>query len=338
MADLVITNANVYTVNEEQPKASAVAVKDGRIILVGNEELIKPSIGEDTEVIDAKGQFLMPGFIEGHGHFSGVGYSALNLNFLQSKNWEEIVAMVAEKVKTAKPGEWIEGRGWHQEKWDHSPERQVHGYPYHDDLSAVSPDNPVILGHASGHSLFANKKAMELAGVNKETPNPAGGEIVRGDNGEAIGVFEERAMSVIRQAHQEYLNGLSQEERTQRWYQAIDLAQEECLAKGVTSFQDAGSSFQELERYHKMAEEGKLDLRLWAMVRHSFDKMNGNLDDFPIINAGNHHFTSRAIKSEVDGALGAFGAWLLKPYNDKPGFTGQNTTPSKRWNALQPLP
>ncbi len=336
-ADLVILNANLYTVDKAQPHASAVAVKEGRITLVGDEALIQPTIGENTQVIDAQGQFVMPGFIEGHGHFSGVGFTALNLNFLDSKNWEEIVAMVEEKIKTAKPGEWIQGRGWHQEKWDHAPERQVHGYPYHDELSAISPDNPVILTHASGHSLFANKKAMEIAGLNKETPNPAGGEIVRGTNNEAIGVFEERAMSVIRAAHRDYLNGLSPEKRTQRWFQAIDLAQQECLTKGITSFQDAGSSFQEIERYKKMAEEGKLDLRLWAMVRHSYDKMHGQLDDFPIIDAGNHFFSSRAIKTEVDGALGAFGAWLLQPYSDKPNFTGQNTTPIEEVERIASL-
>ena len=115
----------------------------------------------------------MPGFIEGHGHFSGLGYSLIYLNFLDSKSWEEILAKVEEKVKTAEPGEWIIGRGWHQEKWDSTPLRNVHGYPFHDELSKISPDNPVMLRHASGHGLFANAKAMEIAGVTKETPNAA---------------------------------------------------------------------------------------------------------------------------------------------------------------------
>ena len=132
---------------------------------------------ENTELIDLERQFVMPGFIEGHGHFSGLGGSLMNLNFLRSKSWDEIVAMVAEKVKTAEPGEWITGRGWHQEKWIVPIDEHVHGYPDHEKLSEVSPDNPVLLRHASGHSLFANAKAMEMAGVSKETPNPSSGTI-----------------------------------------------------------------------------------------------------------------------------------------------------------------
>ena len=133
-------------------------------------------------------------------------------------------------------------------------------------------------------------------------------------------------MRLITEAHQEYLNTLSPEERLEVWHRGIELAEEECIKKGVTSFQDAGSSFEEIERYTELAEEGELDLRLWAMVRHSYDDMKDNLGAFPLINAGNHFFTVRAIKTEVDGALGAFGAWLLQPYNDKPDFVGQNTT------------
>ena len=268
----------------------------------------------------------MPGFIEGHGHFSGLGKSLINLNFLKSKNWQEIVDMVAEAAKTAKPGEWIEGRGWHQEKWNEIVERNVHGYPYHDELSAVSPDNPVLLRHASGHGVFANKKAMELGGITAETLSPIGGEVVRDGSGEAIGMFEERAMSLVYSAFREYEKTLSQEDLEKRWYKAIELAQEECLKKGITSFQDAGSSYLEVDRYTKLAEEGKFDLRLWAMLRHSYDEMNGNLKQFPIIDAGNHYFTCRSIKTEVDGALGSYGAWLLKSYNDKQNFVGQNTT------------
>ena len=135
--------------------------------------------------------------------------------------------MVEEEVKTAEPGEWIEGRGWHQEKWNESPGETTFGYPSHDKLSAISPDNPVILGHASGHGVFANAKAMEVAGVSVETPNPSGGRIVRDSDGEAIGVFEETAMSVIREAHQEYLDGLSQDELKAKWLQGIRLAEKE---------------------------------------------------------------------------------------------------------------
>jgi predicted amidohydrolase YtcJ len=326
-ADTLIINGNIYTVDTLLPGAEAVALRGGRIIEVGSTADLMALRGDSTEVIDLQGRFMMPGFIEGHGHFSGLGYSLINLNFLHTSSWEEIVQMVAEAAAQAEPGEWIVGRGWHQEKWTETPSPSVLGYPYHDALSAVSADNPVMLRHASGHSLFANAKAMELAGVTAETPDPSGGEVVRDSRGKAIGVFEERAMSLINAAYDDYRAGLSEEAKTEEWYRAIELAEEECLKKGVTSFQDAGSKYFELERYEQMAEDGELDLRLWAMVRHSYDEMKDNLDGYPKIDIGNHYFTCRAIKSEVDGALGAFGAWLLRAYNDKKGFTGQNTTP-----------
>lgn len=326
-ADTLIINGNIYTVDTLLPGAEAVALRGGRIIDVGSTADLMVLRGDSTEVIDLQGRFMMPGFIEGHGHFSGLGYSLINLNFLHTSSWEEIVQMVAEAAAQAEPGEWIVGRGWHQEKWTETPSPSVLGYPYHDALSAVSADNPVILRHASGHSLFANAKAMELAGVTAETPDPSGGEVVRDSRGKAIGVFEERAMSLINAAYDDYRAGLSEEAKSKEWYRAIELAEEECLKKGVTSFQDAGSKYFELERYEQMAEAGELDLRLWAMVRHSYDEMKDNLDGYPKIDVGNHYFTCRAIKSEVDGALGAFGAWLLRAYNDKKGFTGQNTTP-----------
>ncbi|WP_282782981.1 amidohydrolase [Phaeodactylibacter xiamenensis] len=326
-ADTLIINGNIYTVDTLLPGAEAVALRAGRIIEVGSTADVMALRGDSTEVIDLQGRFMMPGFIEGHGHFSGLGYSLINLNFLNTSSWEEIVQMVAEAAEQAEPGEWIVGRGWHQEKWTETPSPSVLGYPYHDALSAVSADNPVMLRHASGHSLFANAKAMELAGVTAETPDPSGGEVVRDSRGKAIGVFEERAMSLINAAYDDYRAGLSEEAKTKEWYRAIELAEEECLKKGVTSFQDAGSKYFELERYEQMAEAGELDLRLWAMVRHSYEEMKDNLEGYPKIDIGNHYFTCRAIKSEVDGALGAFGAWLLRAYNDKKGFTGQNTTP-----------
>ncbi len=325
-ADVLLVNGKIYTVDDQNPQAEAVAVKDGRILWAGPGAEAEKWKGEQTEVVDMGGHFVMPGFIEGHGHFSGLGSSLMNLNFLKSKSWAEIVGMVQEKVKGAKPGEWITGRGWHQEKWTEAPDRQVLGYPYHDELSAISPDNPVLLSHASGHGLFANAKAMELAGISLETPNPSGGEIVRDSRGEAIGVFEERAQSLIYRAYREYLQTLPQAAQKERWLEGIALAQKECLEKGVTSFQDAGSGFEELRDFKQLAEAGKLDVRLWAMLRQSYEDMKDSLSGYPVIGAGNHFFTCRAIKSELDGALGAFGAWLLAPYEDKPGFTGQNTT------------
>ncbi|MBX2928031.1 MAG: amidohydrolase [Saprospiraceae bacterium] len=325
-ADLILLNGNIYTADAKGTRVEAIAVKDGRILKTGTDKEIGPLKGDSTEVIDLGGSFAMPGFIEGHGHYAGLGNSLMNLNFLKSKSWDEIVSMVEERAKTARRNDWITGRGWHQEKWTKPIEKAVLGYPYHDALSAISPDNPVILHHASGHSLFANAKAMELAGITADTPNPPGGEIVRDARGTAIGVFEERAMSLITNAYRVHLESLSKEEKKENWLKGIALAEAECLSKGITSFQDAGSSFEELEWYRELAESGKMNVRLWAMVRHPYHALKDKLSGYPLIDAGNGFFTCRAIKTELDGALGAYGAWLLAPYNDKPGFSGQNTT------------
>ncbi|GLR19302.1 amidohydrolase [Portibacter lacus] len=324
--DLIITNAKIWTVDKSNPESEAIAVKDGRIVALASTIEILKLKGPETDEIDAKGNFLMPGFIEGHGHFSGLGSSLQNLNFLKSTSWDEIVQMVGEKAKTLEKGEWVEGRGWHQEKWTTKEDNLVDGYPNHQKLSEVSPDNPVVLVHASGHGLFANKKAMEMAGISKETTDPSGGRIVRDKEGNAIGMFEERAAGAIGKIYREYLATLDKDKQIQKWREGIELAEEECLRNGITSFQDAGSSFEEIAAYTKMAETGELDIRLWAMLRHSSEEMKGKAQKARVINAGNNFFTCRAIKTEVDGALGSYGAWLIDPYHDKPDFHGQNTT------------
>ncbi len=325
-ADLIIINANIYAVDTVYTGATAIAVKDGLILQIGSDEDIKLLANEDTKTIDAQGQFIMPGFIEGHGHYSGLGYSLINLNFLTAKSWEDIVASVAKRAQEVKSGDWIICRGWHQEKWDSIPKQNVYKYPFHYSLSEVSPDNPVILYHASGHSLYANKKAMDLVGISKETANPLGGEIVRNSDGEAIGVFEERAMSLFAEKYDVYMASLDQKQLDSIWHEAIRLAEQECLKKGITSFQDAGSKFDELNKYEKLALENKMQVRLWAMARHPAEELEGQVSKYKKVDVGNRFYTCNAIKSEVDGALGAFGAWLLESYSDKPGFKGQNTT------------
>ncbi len=149
-------------------------------------------------MIDLKGQLVIPGFIEGHGHFGGVGEAKLNLELQNAKSWDEIVAMVEQAAKKAKPGEWILGRGWHQEKWSSPPQPNVEGFPTHASLSRVSPANPVLLTHASGHASFANAKAMEVSGVTAKTPNPPGGDFLKDANGEPTGLFRETASGLIR--------------------------------------------------------------------------------------------------------------------------------------------
>lgn len=332
-ASLAIINADVYTVNDDLATTDAIAFQNDIIIALGSDEVNK-LIDKSTKVIDAKGQFVMPGFIESHGHFSNMGRGLQNLNFLASKSWQEIVSQVEEKIKTTEKGTWIYGRGWHQEKWNQAPDQAFGGYPSHHSLSSISPDHPVMLVHASGHSLFANEKAMELAGVNIESPDPEGGKIIRDQTGEATGVFEENALLLVQDAYNEYIAELDQHQVDSIWYYGIELAQKECLENGITSFQDAGSKFFELERYEKMAKENKFDIRLWAMLRHSSKEMNGKAGQYRMVDVGNKHFTCRAIKSELDGALGAHGAWLHKCYHDKDGFHGQNTTTIEEVEAI----
>ena len=325
-ADTILTNGNIYTVDKENPRAEAIAIRNGRVLMVGSNEEVLAMKGDSTRVIGLEGQFAMPGFIEGHGHFSSLGQSLIHLNFLKARSWSEIVRMVGEAAEKAEPGEWITGRGWHQEKWVEPLDRSVLGYPYHDRLSEVSPDNPVVLRHASGHSLMANAKAMEIAGVTAETPDPFGGEIVRDSRGTAIGVFEETAMGLIGSAYDEYRATLSPGQIEKEWFRGISLAEEECLRKGVTSFEDAGSTFEEIGRYVEMAEKGELDVRLWAMISGREPGLAEQAKAYPKIGIGNNFFTVRAIKGYMDGALGAFGAWLLEPYSDKPDSYGKNTT------------
>ncbi len=333
-AELIIYNADIFTLDSTMSSATAIAISNGRFFAVGSDEDILRFKGNKTEIINANKSFIMPGLIEGHGHFAGMGQQLLNLDFLKDTSWNQIVNKVQEAAKNAQPGEWITGRGWHQEKWTKLETTTVNGYPIHEKLSAVTPDNPVILYHASGHSLFANQKAMELAGITNETSSPIGGVIVKNNKGEAIGVFEERAMNIIQAPYKSHKEKIDAQQEEEFWTRGIKLAQDKCLFYGITSFQDAGTSFLEMERYRKMAEKGELKIRLWAMIRENLDSLRANKDRLPIINAGNGFFTCNAVKSELDGALGVFGAWKLKPYSDKPGYYGQNTTSIETLKAM----
>lgn len=325
-ADLVLLNGKIVTVEPPPAQAQAIAVRGDRIVALGTTAQIKRHVGPSTQAIDLKGRLVVPGFIEGHGHFTGVGEAQLNLNLMKVKSWDAVVAMVAEAVKSAKPGQWIYGRGWHQEKWTKKPEPNVEGFPTHHSLSAVSPDNPVLLTHASGHASFANAKAMELSKLTRETPNPEGGEILKDAKGEPIGALRETASRLIRRGTGEPKR--SPEEEGARARKVLELASQESLAKGITSFQDAGSSPSTVSLMKELIDQGKIGVRLWVMLRGlSNDEYARSLAKYRTIDYGNGHLTVRAIKHSIDGALGPRGAWLLAPYSDKPDSTGLNTTP-----------
>ncbi|MFN7793839.1 MAG: amidohydrolase, partial [Cyclobacteriaceae bacterium] len=202
-ADLIIRGGTIYTMNAQQPEVEAVAVAGGKIIYAGDADGVTEFDGEKTNSIDLKGRTLTPGLIEGHGHFMGLGYNELDLDLMNVKSYEEMVEKVKLAVAKAEPGQWIIGRGWHQDKWTKKPEKMIKGFQTHELLSAASPDNPVFLKHASGHAGFANAKAMQLAGVNQLSVEKLskeineGGEIIRDELGNPTGIFNERAQSLI---------------------------------------------------------------------------------------------------------------------------------------------
>ena len=323
-ADLVLTNGRIVTVEEGRPDAEAIAISKDRIQAIGSVADIKGMIGPNTQVIDLQGQLAIPGLIESHGHFPGVGGAQLDLNLMNVQSWDEVVRMVAEAVSRAKPGQWIYGRGWHQEKWNARPVPNVEGFPTHASLDKVSPDNPVALVHASGHAAFVNGKAMELSGIRRPTESPAGGEILRDKNGEATGLLRETAQRLIKRGAGEPTP--TPEEREARARKELELAAQESLSKGITTFQDAGSTLTTIDLMKKMVDEGKMPVRLWVMVRQDNATIGPKLAEYRMIDYGNGHLTVRAIKKSIDGALGPRGAWLLAPYADKPESTGLQTT------------
>lgn len=322
-ADLVLTNGRIVTVEDVTPEVEALAVSGDRIAALGTAAEIRRFIGPSTKVVDLQGQLAIPGFIESHGHFTGVGDAQLELNLMNVDSWDKIVAMVAEAVSHARPGQWIYGRGWHQEKWTSKPMPNVEGFPTHASLDAVSPNNPVVLVHASGHAAFANGKAMELSGIRRPTESPSGGEILRDAKGDATGLLRERAQGLIKRGAGEPAPTAA--ERDARARQELELASQEVLAKGITTFEDAGSPLATIDRMKAMIDEGKIGVRLWVMVRQPNDVIAPKLAQYKMIDYGSGHLTVRAIKKQIDGALGSRGAWLLAPYADKPESSGLET-------------
>ena len=334
VADMVIMNGNVVTVDAAMPAAEAIAVDGDRITAVGMNADIGRYIGDDTEVIDLAGQTAIPGLIEGHGHYTSFGGSLMILDFRYAKSWAEIVSLVAGAVAETPAGEWIIGRGWHQDKWEIKEDVLVEGLPVHDSLSAATPDNPVMLIHTSGHGVFVNRRAMSLVELGDDTAAPEGGEIVRDANGRATGMMRESAQDVFRQAYSGHQGrrpaGVAEEEMRRM----ITLAGEESLRHGITSFQDLGTSFAEVDLIRKMADEGNLPVRLWMAFEEQAADMEGRLADYRMIGYGNNFLTVRAIGEKVlDGALGTHGGWLLEPYSDLPRSHGLNVVPIEEIEA-----
>jgi predicted amidohydrolase YtcJ len=324
--DTIYHHGMIYTVDPQQPFVHALAVKDGKIISIGGNDEILTMAGTHTEVVDLNNRFVMPGLIEGHAHFLAIGENLKNLDLIQTTSWKEVLDKIAQRIQDLPPGHWATARGWHQDKWLSSPSDMVEGYPNHRTLSKLTKDNPLILSHASGHALMANQAAMDAAGVNAQTPDVAGGRIIRFPDGSPTGIFEENAMDLIQNAFRVYQNKRDPESVKMEQRESLLLAQDACFRQGITSFQDAGSPMPVLEHIKALTLADSLKIRLWMMLYAPFEDMEPSLKQLPWIGLGDDRLTVRGIKAYMDGALGSYGAWLLEDYADKPNYRGQILT------------
>lgn len=322
VADKIIFNGPIYTMDENNPEVEAIAIKADTFLYVGTKSEVERYRGETTEMINLEGETAIPGLIEGHAHIMGVGYNLLNLDLREAKSYEEVVDMVAERAKNAPSGTWITGRGWHQDKWIEQPEMRK-GFPTHDLLSEKVPDHPVYLRHASGHAALANAKAMEIAGVSRKTPQPDGGEVFMSVSGDPTGIFNETAQGLIGRVIPK-----STRESDER---ALKLALEHCFENGITGFHEAGSGPSQVKLFKDLAEKGEIKLRLYVMLDGLDESLlreyftNGIEEDLY-----DNQLTIRSVKLYADGALGSRGAWLLEEYSDAPGIHGHNVMPMEQ--------
>ena len=332
-ADLVLTNGTVATLDDDHGRVEALAAAGDTLLAVGSAEEIDAYVGGDTRVIDLQGRLAVPGLIEGHGHYMGMGKAQMQLDLLGTASWGQIVTRVDSAAGATDAGSWVEGRGWHQEKWTSTPERMVRGFQTNARLNQVAPETPVYLTHASGHAAIANDAALAAAGIGPDTPDPDGGTIVRDAQGRATGVLLETAAGLVQEALDASRSDMTPEQRRERRREQVRLAAEEALANGVTSFQDQGASFESIELYRTMAENDELGIRMYAMVSQSevAAETRDRLAEIRAVGAADQHVTVRAIgEVTVDGALGSRSAWMLEPYDDAPTDTGINVTPMER--------
>lgn len=326
-ADVVLRDASIATLDPLQPQAQALAIRGGKIAAIGSDESIAHYIGKRTQVLDLHGAFVTPGFIEGHGHLLETGESLMQINVGKAANWDGVVAIVKAAAAKAKPGEWIVGFGWLESKWDRAPQPNLDGLPLPATLDAASPRNPVLLTTASYHGLYANALALKLAGIDDKTPDPAGGTIVRDGKGRAIGMLKDTAADPVYAAYEKYLKELPQAAQVARREKALQLAVQNEIAKGITTFVDQGANFATIAWLKQQAAKG-VPLRLYMNVDgESVDSIDKHLAEQRTIGFADNHFTVRGIGETVsDGALGTRSAWMLAPYSDAPGIVGKNVT------------
>jgi predicted amidohydrolase YtcJ len=318
-ADLILLNTKVYTVDGSNTIEEAVAVKDGKIVQIGLNVEILLLEGDSTKVLDLSSYYVFPGFAEGHAHIMGIGANLINVDLMDAQSYDEVIARVKERAETTPKGEWIIGRGWHQDKWTTQPELMLNGFPTHHDLSKAVPDHPVWMSHASGHAGLANAKAMEVVGLIASTLDPFGGEIFRDVSGLPTGLMNEMASELI-------LKHIP-EESPSMLAMKLTLAIDEALRNGITSFHEAGSDKAMIDAYETFAKENQLKLRFHVMLSGSDTALlNARYKLGPQRDLYDDHLSISAIKLYADGALGSRGAWLLEAYSDASDLHGHNTT------------
>lgn len=320
-ADVLYVNGHVYTMDVKNSEADAFAVREGRIVAVGSTEDLKKSI-RPNQVVDLQGKTVLPGFIDSHAHLMGLGIAKLTIDLVGASSEAQIASLVGERVKKSEPGQWVRGRGWDQNLW------QSRRFPSHLVLDKASPDNPVLLIRVDGHAAWANKSALVLAGITKQTPDTAGGKILRDSDGNPTGVFVDNAMNLITRVLPPPTERESEE--------AVKLAVHECLKYGIVSMHDMGVDWEDIERYKRLIDRDEFPFRVYAAVDgagETWDRFMGKIpsefEKKPIIGYGGNRLTVRALKLYIDGALGSRGAAMLEPYSDDPGNRGLTVTDEK---------
>jgi len=315
LADLVLINGKVATVNAEFEIAESVAVRADKIVFVGSNDAVMKFVGKKTKVIDCTRLLIIPGLIEGHGHLMGYGKALERLDLVGTKSYQEILKRVALTINGKEPGEWILGRGWDQNEW------QIQEFPQHELLSKIAPDNPVYLTRIDGHAGLANAKAMLIAGVNAGTVTPAGGRILKDSNGLPTGIFIDNAEDII-------TDFIPRNTTIQRG-STIKRAVHELIKFGLTGFHDAGVPPERVSDFKELIDQGELGIRVYAMLS---DTVLADMESFlkanEVYRYGNNELTVRSIKMYSDGALGSRGAALLEPYTDRPDESGLILTES----------
>ncbi len=313
-ADLVITHAQIYTVDNARPIASALAVRGGRVLFVGSDAEAKALATSSARIIDLQGATVIPGIVDAHAHLLGLGNTLQRVNLVGSTSYSEVIARVKACARDVKPGEWIQGRGWDQNRW------AIKEFPTHEALSLAFPNNPVVLTRIDGHALLANAKAMELARVTAATPDPSGGRIIRLSSGAPAGVFVDNAQSLIGRA----IPAASRADKRKAILRAIA----ESNRWGLTGVHDPGEDAETIGIYEELAKAGNYSLRNYVMLSDPGEPGAAATLRNPYIQRGpqsalyDGHLWIRAIKLYADGALGSRGAALLAPYTDEPTNSG----------------